>query len=69
MELSYQLPDLFEASSNLRLALDLVASRMGLGSALQLLAFLETDVHNNWRPFKPYIDFVESDAGLFTKSF
>ena len=33
-------------------------SRSGLGVALRNLAFLEIDVHNNWRPFRPQINFV-----------
>ena len=33
-------------------------SRSGLGVALRNLAFLEIDVHNNWRPFRPQISFV-----------
>ena len=32
--------------------------RSGLGVALRNLAFLEIDVHNNWRPFRPQISFV-----------
>ena len=30
--------------------------------ALRNLAFLEIDVHNNWRPFRPQINFVASDS-------
>ena len=32
--------------------------RSGLGVALRNLAFLEIDVHNNWRPFRPQISFI-----------
>ena len=35
-----------------------IFSRSGLGVALRNLAFLEIDVHNNWRPFRPQISFV-----------
>ena len=48
------------SSLNIRLILDLVAARSGgVGVALQLLAFLEVDVQNNWRPFKPELQLVE----------
>ena len=30
--------------------------------ALRNLAFLEIDVHNNWRPFRPQINFVASTS-------
>ena len=37
---------------------DCLFARSGLGVALRNLAFLEIDVHNNWRPFRPQISFV-----------
>ena len=50
----------YMSSPNLKLILDLAAARSGgVGIALQLLAFLEVDVQNNWRPFKPEIHFVK----------
>ena len=42
----------YTASPNIRLILDMVAHKSGLGVALRNLAFLEIDVHNNWRPFR-----------------
>ena len=46
------------ASANVRLVLDLVASRSGVGLALRCLSFLEMDVQNNWKPFKPVMQFL-----------
>ena len=46
------------ASANVRLVLDLVASRSGVGLALRCLSFLEMDVQNNWKPFKPVMQFI-----------
>lgn len=46
------------ASANVRLVLDLVASRSGVGLALRCLSFLEMDVQNNWKPFKPFMQFI-----------
>ena len=48
----------YSNSQNIKLILDLVACRAGVGLALKLLAFLEVDVQNNWKPFKPQISFV-----------
>ena len=48
----------YVASANIRLVLDLVASRAGVGLALRCLSFLEIDVQNNWKPFKPMLQFI-----------
>ena len=50
----------YTASPNIHLILDMIAYKSGLGVALRNLAFLEIDVHNNWRPFRPQINFVAS---------
>ena len=52
----------YTASPNIRLILDMIAYKSGLGVALRNLAFLEIDVHNNWRPFRPQINFVASTS-------
>ena len=41
----------------------MVAHKSGLGVALRNLAFLEIDVHNNWRPFRPNLSFVMDQNG------
>ena len=46
------------ASANVRLVLDLIAARAGVGLALRCLSFLELDVQNNWKPFKPVLQFI-----------
>ena len=46
------------ASANVRLILDLVATRAGVGLALRCLSFLEMDVQNNWKPFKPVLQYI-----------
>ena len=38
--------------------LDLIAARAGVGLALRCLSFLELDVQNNWKPFKPVLQFI-----------
>ena len=48
----------YKSSRNMGLVLDLIACRAGIGVALKLLAFLEVDVQNNWKPFKPQASFV-----------
>lgn len=53
----------YTASPNIRLILDMVAYKSGLGVALRNLAFLEIDVHNNWRPFRPQIAFSIDHLG------
>ena len=53
----------YTASPNIRLILDLVAYKSGLGVALRSLAFLEIDVHNNWRPFRPQLNFLVDPSG------
>lgn len=53
----------YTASPNIRLILDMVAYKSGLGVALRNLAFLEIDVHNNWRPFRPQISFAIDHLG------
>ena len=50
------------ASANVRLILDLVASRAGVGLALRCLSFLEMDVQNNWNPFKPVLQYIRYDV-------
>ena len=52
----------YTASPNIRLILDMVAYKSGLGLALRSLAFLEIDVHNNWRPFRPQIGFASPSS-------
>ena len=46
------------ASANVRLILDLIATRAGVGLALRCLSFLEMDVQNNWKPFKPVLQYI-----------
>ena len=46
------------ASANVRLILDLIATRSGVGLALRCLSFLEMDVQNNWKPFKPVLQYI-----------
>ena len=40
----------------------MVAHKSGLGVALRNLAFLEIDIHNNWRPFRPQLGYVLDPA-------
>ena len=54
----------YTASPNIRLILDLIAYKSGIGVALRILAFLEIDVHNNWRPFRPSLKFVKEDSEI-----
>ncbi len=42
----------YASNGNLKLILDLVALRSGVGLALKCLALMEADVDSNWRPFK-----------------
>ena len=38
--------------------------RSGIGVALRILAFLEIDVHNNWRPFRPQLKFTQENSDI-----
>ena len=38
--------------------------RSGIGVALRILAFLEIDVHNNWRPFRPQLKFIQDNSEI-----
>lgn len=52
----------YESSPNIRLILDLLAFRHGLGVGLKTLAALEIDVQNNWRPLRLTVQ--ETPQGL-----
>ena len=59
----------YTSSADVKLLLDLVANNTNLGVALKLLAFLELDIANNWKPFKPQMTFYQSrDDGCKTLS-
>ena len=53
----------YAGNANLALVLDLISQR-GVGLALKALAFLEVDVHNNWRPMQPGTDYDEEAGTL-----
>lgn len=52
----------YSASDDLRLILDLIAYKSGLGLALKVLAGLEVDVMNNWRPHKTLAKLSEAEG-------
>ena len=54
----------YDSSPDLRLLLDLISWRSGLGLALKTLAALEVDVQNNWRPFKFRVEARGPGLGL-----
>ena len=52
----------YAASENIRLVLDLVAAKNGIGLAFKCLAAIEVDVQSNWRPQKLNFELREDDA-------
>ena len=52
----------YAASENIRLVLDLVAAKNGIGLAFKCLAAIEVDVQSNWRPQKLNFELRPDDA-------
>ena len=52
----------YAASANIRLVLDLVAAKSGIGLAFKCLAAIEVDVQSNWRPQKLNFELGQDDA-------
>ena len=52
----------YAASENIRLVLDLVAAKSGIGLAFKCLAAIEVDVQSNWRPQKLSFELGQDDA-------
>ena len=53
----------YSASENIRLVLDLVAAKSGIGLAFKCLAAIEVDVQSNWRPQKLSVE-LRGDGAL-----
>ena len=52
----------YAASENIRLVLDLVAAKSGIGLAFKCLAAIEVDVQSNWRPQKLSFELRQDDT-------